>query len=378
MCGVCLSMGNSFGQVARSALNLDTLILSLLAEHLRSDTTGRRSPQRVHAGRCPLRGMRTAVVLEPTSPAARYAAAVSMLLVDINLRDHIDDRDAGRLAARIASPYAASRARTAAAVAADLGADLSGIEAAIQTERRVRREPGLASHDYLRHTAEAFALCFAGIGRVMGVPSACPPLADLGRAYGATATLVDAFEDYAVDNHSGRFNLLTAAWPDETDERRWSHGRAAIVDYRARIEAALTALSVAPTDLPWTLLVTALGRRIAAATVDRGEPVLTRTGGEPTGGGPARGKPGAGLTLCGLVAAGPAMCDCDCGCCDCQGCDCDCGGRGGCGRCGDCLRCCDACTDCGCDTCDSNSSSRRKNRREARRRRKQAARRTQV
>src|SRR5215468_183761 len=93
LCGMCLSLRDDHGQLARLATNYDGLIISVLAEAQAPPGT---DPSRRRAGPCPLRGMRRADVV--TGDFARLAATVSLVLAAAKARDHAADGDglAGR------------------------------------------------------------------------------------------------------------------------------------------------------------------------------------------------------------------------------------------------------------------------------------------
>src|SRR6516165_7199617 len=84
LCGMCLSLRDDHGQLARLATNYDGLIISVLAE-----AQAEGAPERRAAGRCALRRMRRADVA--AGDCARLAATVSLVLEAAKMRDHADD-----------------------------------------------------------------------------------------------------------------------------------------------------------------------------------------------------------------------------------------------------------------------------------------------
>jgi hypothetical protein len=261
MCGACLSLRDDLGQPARPALNRDALVLSLLAEHIAAAPDLARTA----AGRCPMRSMRRATVLDPASSSARYAAMVSMILLQASIKDHAQDGDRGSKVARIVTPVVSRYGRQAVLHSQELGVDLSTIEGHIMMEREIRAKPGLGLSDYLRYTEAAFAAGFAGVATIAHVPATAPTLERLGRAYGATAALIDAFEDYEEDRKRSQFNLLTSSWPEESKQEQWRRGQAEVARQRDMIETSLTDLDVQRDNPIWGLLVGALGNRVETA-----------------------------------------------------------------------------------------------------------------
>ncbi|WP_344340892.1 DUF5685 family protein, partial [Kitasatospora putterlickiae] len=90
LCGLCLALRDDHGQLARTATNYDGLIISVLVEAQATAGASAKAGRRT-AGPCPLRGMRTASVAR--GEGARLAAAVSLALASVKIRDHVEDRD---------------------------------------------------------------------------------------------------------------------------------------------------------------------------------------------------------------------------------------------------------------------------------------------
>jgi hypothetical protein len=88
LCGLCLTLRDEHGQLARLATNVDGLLLSILVE-AQAPVAGQ---YRV-AGPCPLRHMRPATVTASTELGIRYAAAVSLVAAASHIHDHVADGD---------------------------------------------------------------------------------------------------------------------------------------------------------------------------------------------------------------------------------------------------------------------------------------------
>src|SRR4051794_41552657 len=100
LCGLCLTLRDEAGQSARVLTGYDALLLSVLVE-----AQAGKLPTST-AGRCPLRGMRTAQVIRADLPAIQLAAAGSLLTGAAGLRGKLTDHDlpmGSRTAARLAS-----------------------------------------------------------------------------------------------------------------------------------------------------------------------------------------------------------------------------------------------------------------------------------
>src|ERR1700722_10596464 len=73
LCGLCLALRDRAGQSARVLTGYDVLLVSILTEA----QTGRLAT--TTAGACPLRGFRTAEVVDASTPAMRAGTAAALL-----------------------------------------------------------------------------------------------------------------------------------------------------------------------------------------------------------------------------------------------------------------------------------------------------------
>jgi hypothetical protein len=219
MCGLCLTLRAEHGQAARLVTNYDGLLVSVLAEAQSPE----RSPRR-RAGRCALRGMRSAEVVDARSEGARLAAAVSLLLAAAKTRDHIADGDglyARRLmaagAGRVAGRWDAAGERTGRAV----GFDPSVLRDAVQRQVRLEAAGGLGLLELTEPTETAVAAAFAHTAVLAGKPHNAETLAEAGRFFGRLAHVIDAVEDLEEDRAGGAYNPLLATGTDLAEARRY-------------------------------------------------------------------------------------------------------------------------------------------------------------
>ncbi|MFJ9693866.1 DUF5685 family protein [Kitasatospora sp. NPDC101183] len=220
LCGLCLALRDDHGQLARTATNYDGLIISVLveAQAAREDSSWRRT-----AGPCPLRGMRTASVAK--GEGARLAAAVSLTLASVKIRDHVEDGD-GVFARRpvAAGARAVTRrwdrrsAGSASVVGFDTGVLLEAASRQGELERSMR--PGDSVLLVTEPTETATAAAFEHTAVIAGRPGNAAPLAEAGRLFGRLAHLLDAAEDQAEDAASGAWNPLTATGTDRAEAER--------------------------------------------------------------------------------------------------------------------------------------------------------------
>ncbi|MET8628032.1 DUF5685 family protein [Kitasatospora sp. NPDC004669] len=220
LCGLCLALRDDHGQLARTATNYDGLIISVLveAQAAREDSSWRRT-----AGPCPLRGMRTASVAK--GEGARLAAAVSLALASVKIRDHVEDRD-GVFARRpvAAGARAATRRwdRQSAGSASTVGFDTAVLLDAASRQGELERTllPGSSVLLVTEPTETATSAAFAHTAAIAGRPGNAAPLAEAGRLFGRLAHLLDAAEDQAADAATGAWNPLTATGTDRAEAER--------------------------------------------------------------------------------------------------------------------------------------------------------------
>jgi hypothetical protein len=312
LCGMCLSLRDDHGQLARLATNYDGLVISVLAEAQSDD-----APRRRAAGRCALRRMRRADVAD--GDCARLAATVSLVLAAAKIGDHTADGDgpAGRTGLRAG---AAVLGRRWAAQGAESGAEL-GFATALLTDAIDRQAtveaaagPGTPLLAVTEPTEVATAAAFEYTAVLAGKPGNRSALAEAGRLFGRIAHLLDAVEDLAADTASGAWNPLTATGADIAEARRLCD------DALLGIGLALAEARFADSRLVDALLIGELRRSVSHT--------FARAG---VGGAACV----AGVAGASRIARGRRFCD---------GCCCDC-----CEDCA-CEACCDACGD-GCCAC---------------------------
>ncbi|MCD2190400.1 DUF5685 family protein [Actinomycetospora sp. SF1] len=384
LCGLCLTLRDEAGQLARATTHVDALVVSVLAE-AQGVVDGRR------AGPCPLRGMRAADVV--TGDGARLAASTALLLAADRVADHVDDGDglfASRPAAAVGGRVATRWARAGSRTADGVGFDPAALLAVPARQREAER--GVTTLDRVTApTEEAVGRALAHTAVLAGRPENVGPLDEAGRLLGRLAHLLDAVADRADDETSGRWNPLAATGTSSPDAL--ARCRAAV----AGIGAALRRVALDPGDarrLAHRLLVHETARAVTRAE-QASEPPLApwdparRPGSEPPSGpsdppepggpggpggpdgpagpvdppgprrvGPQRGLLGGCAAAAGLCCTGQLCCADEfpdpwtgqprqgrcADCVDCTNCSCD---------------CCDCCSDCGdgdcCCSCDCGS-----------------------
>ncbi|MGW3544855.1 DUF5685 family protein [Nocardia niigatensis] len=398
LCGLCLGLRDSHGQLARAATNTDAIVLEILTEAQQSAPSARTG-----AGPCPLRGMRRAEVVAADAPGVRLAATASLLLGAAKIRDHVDDGDAHRLARRPLSRVATRWHTRARAAAAPLGLDVEPLIDAIESQLRLEDSPESTLDELTAPTQLCAAELFAHTAILADRPENADALREAGWHFGRIAHLADALEDLDTDRATGHFNPLSAT--GTTPEQ----AHALVTASNSTLRAALTRVALDRTAaVRWILLdplggvVRKLGRAAGIAHTcatgacrtqhsaaapyagqpwQPGAPFTPQPGLIPPGpGAPAPQRPslleGLGI-ICTQYCTGYACCathtgPCTghrkqpwmdaCDWCDCCGDGCEACGNGhhhaasgGGGGCCDGHGCCDCnCGGCGCDCCDGD------------------------
>src|SRR6478736_239310 len=90
LCGLCLSLRDSRGQLSRALTNTDAVLLSVLVEAQQP-----AAPKRTGAGPCPLRGLRTAQVVPAAAVSVRLGATASLTIGPAKAGDAVAEREHG-------------------------------------------------------------------------------------------------------------------------------------------------------------------------------------------------------------------------------------------------------------------------------------------
>ena len=284
MCGLCLALRDDHGQASRMATNYDGLVVSVLTAAQSKECAGTRT-----AGRCPLRGMRSAEVSDGSG--AHLAASVSLLLASAKITDHIEDGDGlyGRRGVRALAGRVAERWRRGAQESgAGLGFDGAALVAVVDRQREVELAagPGTDVLAVTRPTEDATGEAFAHTAVLAGRPANVEPLREAGRLFGRVAHLLDAVEDREEDAAGGAWNPITATG---TDLRRV---RELCDDAVLGVGLALREAEFDDDRLVRALLERELHRAVERAFAHGGYPGQGH--GHPGHGHPGQGHPGQG------------------------------------------------------------------------------------
>lgn len=341
LCGTCLALRDDHGQLARTATNVDALLVSVLTA-AQTSPGDPAAPGERRAGPCALRGLRTATVV--SGDAARLAAHAALLLAAGHLADHADDgQDAFRH-----RPVAAAGRRVAARwsdrarATAPAGFDPSALLAVPARQHAVEHRTGpVTLEEATAPTADAVGAAFAHTAVLAGRPANAGALAVVGSAFGRLAHLLDALDDLDDDRRAGRWNPVDATGAGVGATRAL-----------ARRQVSTLAVTVPTVELPAPHSLDArLAHRLLVHETERAwDRTHVRTEQPPTDQPPQpgdrppvrepRGLLGGCAAAVGLCCTGQLCCT-----------DEFAGPWSGRPRSNPCATCCD-CTECGCDCCD--------------------------
>lgn len=208
LCGVCLSLRDNHGQSSRLTVNTDAVMVSILTA---AQSTSECAS--TEAGRCPLRGMRTATVVSADEPGVRLAATASLTLAAAKAAD-VGNEQRHALAPRRPvraklADYAGSHLRRNAAADTEVARrlDVDGMMTTLSRQAEIE-STSVVLDDLTRASAVAAAQVFSASAILADAPRNEAALSDIGADFGRIAHLLDAVDDYDSDAEQGRYNPL--------------------------------------------------------------------------------------------------------------------------------------------------------------------------
>ncbi|MCE5287967.1 MAG: DUF5685 family protein [Nocardiaceae bacterium] len=251
MCGLCLTLRDGHGQMARATTNTDAIMLSLLTE---AQTA--QAPRRT-AGPCALRGMKTAPVVTSDSPGAELAATASLLLGAAKATDWAADGD-GRFRARLSKRPARKWRAEAHERGNRIGLDVQPLWTAIASQK-ARECSGIALDEVTWPAEFCAGELYAHTAVLADRPENVAPLRTIGRSIGRIAHLSDAVADLEIDRRRGAFNPIDATGTPLTEiDDLLGHAR-------DQVRSATALLTLADPEPVSTILVHGTNRAVASA-----------------------------------------------------------------------------------------------------------------
>jgi hypothetical protein len=249
-CGTCKSIGSRYGQSARLLLNFD----SVFAAEVLTAVAGIDAPdnwdRNFHSVNC-FRLPSEDAIPEPV----RYAAAMTVVLAEVKVADHIDD---GRGIVWRAFRRGMSPGFRQASVdlAERWGFPVDELWAHVRKQAEVERtalagialsrNPESVLRDCAEPTARATALAFSHAAVAISRPDAAASLHKLGSHFGRVIYILDAIRDVAEDARAGTFNAVTAAFGVKSERLPADVRRAAVRVLRSAQSDLETAIARLP------------------------------------------------------------------------------------------------------------------------------------
>jgi hypothetical protein len=208
-CGVCKTIGATYGQAPRLLLNHDTVLIAEIMTALSPAATSHPVLKRRGCFRLP--------DPETVPLPLRFAAATTMLLAGAKVRDHVADtgRTTWRLLARAFQP----RYEKAGADLAAWGLPVAQIETQLASQSAREANP-VSLAELSNPTAFATAQVCGTAAKLSGRADAEPALMSFGQNFGHLIYVLDAWHDYAKDTASGQFNAIRALFQSRESARQ--------------------------------------------------------------------------------------------------------------------------------------------------------------
>lgn len=201
-CGVCKSMGTSYGQTSRVFLNFDTVFLAELLTEL---SGGAQFPEHT-VGKC----FTLPESAEKMPLSTRYAAAVNVVLTHLKIQDNL--WDAASLKWKMMGRLFKHPAYLASVELETLGkVAVPKMEALCQIQQVLESSPTTDFEELAQPTSRMTAMVFEGGAQAICKPQLDSVMGELGNAFGAVVYWLDALEDWQKDQKTGEFNPIRLA-----------------------------------------------------------------------------------------------------------------------------------------------------------------------
>jgi hypothetical protein len=203
-CGLCHALQRDYGVWAAALTNFEGRFLALLVN---AQSRTMEPSERIH---CPLPPFAVQKVA-PYSPATRFAAATTLYLIRQKLVDdaHDDNSRMAQLLLRLGRGIWAQ----AEGYLSSIGLPFAELEDCRRQQQEIESATGsLSFHTTLEPSARAMARLFAFTSDLAQAPKNRERLASLGAEVGKLVCLLDACQDYRMDQRRERFNPILANW----------------------------------------------------------------------------------------------------------------------------------------------------------------------
>jgi len=205
MCGVCHALGDDYGMASRLFTNHETILLNMLTD------AQLENPSETVMRRCPLRPTHQVTTNQNTS--SRFAAAITVLLVNAGVVDDIQDGKGLNLPTRLLEKAISGMSQSARAVLDTLSFDGQHLDTLAIHQLQAESN----GNNPLLPSMQSSSAIFAMTAELAGSPHNQTALAGIGANYGAYVYLYDALKDWGADYQNGAFNPLTPYLKEQSD-----------------------------------------------------------------------------------------------------------------------------------------------------------------
>jgi len=206
-CGLCKSMGRSFGSISRLALNYDSVFLGLLLSSVHNEVPVLRKEG------CIANPVKKKWVVRESSHID-FAADINVLLTYYKLKDNI--RDEGGLGPRLAQAAFRHGYKSAAARNRQLDAMIAAsIDAQVRLEEQKCGSMDKAAEPFADMLGKLLAAGYTGEDK-----SAARILGWIGYNLGKWIYLIDAFDDMEKDARNGSYNPLLVQYQYKDEDMK--------------------------------------------------------------------------------------------------------------------------------------------------------------
>lgn len=207
-CGLCLTLKQEHGHMARMATNGDGALLSIIYEA--------QSFEKIEkvGYNCPLRSFRNFELIRPDYLGLKYAAAISVLMGASKIFDNIQDRDKGLhyfpgFFKSLAHKWQSGAEKSAGS----LGFEIQKIKEQNIRQARLESQTNRDFLFYSQATEMAAGAACAHTAIIAKMPHNYDSLFHMGRMFGRIIYLIDSYRDYSFDLINKNFNALAKAFP---------------------------------------------------------------------------------------------------------------------------------------------------------------------
>lgn len=204
-CGLCDSLGNTFGHLSRATVNYDLTFFYIVLDGISADSQRSR-------GFCPTTPWQKRQI-NVNQRLHKFTAAVNIYLAGMKLKDDLHDQK--NLGKKLGYRVLCQQLRKAEKILMAMGVDVGHADQLFR-QQIVCESAGKTLADYYKNTAHGLAFLFAeGSKRLNLDANIQKTLSQFGYQLGKVIYIMDSFVDYPSDTKNEQFNALAKAFGDK-------------------------------------------------------------------------------------------------------------------------------------------------------------------